>query len=142
MSDYKNFIVGLDLSDDCAPLVAKATSLGEKMGANITLIHVLEPLAFAYGGDIPMDLTEVQTQLTHKATERLKELAEEFGITECRRQVIVGQPASELQKAAGNLESPLIIVGSHGRHGLALLMGSTANAVLHGACCDILAIKV
>jgi len=36
----------------------------------------------------------------------------------------------------------LIIVGSHGRHGLALLLGSTANGVLHGAACDVLAVRV
>ncbi len=36
----------------------------------------------------------------------------------------------------------LIVVGSHGRHGLALLLGSTANGVLHGANCDVLAVRV
>jgi len=34
------------------------------------------------------------------------------------------------------------VVGSHGRHGLALLLGSTANGVLHGASCDVLAVRV
>jgi universal stress protein A len=33
-------------------------------------------------------------------------------------------------------------VGSHGRHGLALLLGSTANSVLHGSPCDVLAVRV
>ena len=36
----------------------------------------------------------------------------------------------------------LIVVGSHGRHGLALLLGSTANDVLHGAPCDVLAVRL
>ena len=36
----------------------------------------------------------------------------------------------------------LIVVGSHGRHGLALLLGSTASGVLHGAPCDVLAVRV
>ena len=36
----------------------------------------------------------------------------------------------------------VIVVGSHGRHGLALLLGSTANGVLHGATCDVLAVRV
>ena len=35
-----------------------------------------------------------------------------------------------------------LVVGSHGRHGLALLLGSTANAVLHGAPCDVLAVRI
>ena len=36
----------------------------------------------------------------------------------------------------------LIVVGSHGRHGLALLLGSTANDVLHGAPCDVIAVRL
>jgi universal stress protein A len=36
----------------------------------------------------------------------------------------------------------LVVVGSHGRHGLSLLLGSTANGVLHGAGCDVLAVRV
>ena len=36
----------------------------------------------------------------------------------------------------------LIIVGSHGRHGLALLLGSTANSVLHHAKCDVMAVRL
>ena len=35
-----------------------------------------------------------------------------------------------------------IAIGGHGRHGLALLLGSTANAVLHGATCDVLAVRI
>jgi len=36
----------------------------------------------------------------------------------------------------------LIVVGSHGRHGLALLLGSTANDVLHARRRDVLAVKL
>ena len=36
----------------------------------------------------------------------------------------------------------LIVVGSHGRHGLALLLGSTADAVLHHAKCDVMAVRL
>ena len=43
---------------------------------------------------------------------------------------------------AKDIGADLIVVGSHGRYGLALLMGSTANGVLHGATCDVLAVRV
>jgi universal stress protein A len=36
----------------------------------------------------------------------------------------------------------LIVIGSHGRHGLQLLLGSTANGVLHLSECDVLAVRV
>jgi len=34
-----------------------------------------------------------------------------------------------------------VVIGSHGRHGVQLLLGSTANAV-HGASCDVLAVRM
>jgi universal stress protein A len=40
------------------------------------------------------------------------------------------------------LNVDLIVVGSHGRHGLQLILGSTANAVLHHASVDVIAVRV
>jgi universal stress protein A len=56
--------------------------------------------------------------------------------------VKIGNPAHEIRDAATELEADLIVVGTHGRHGLGLLLGSTANAVLHGVGCDVLAVRV
>ena len=50
--------------------------------------------------------------------------------------------APQLGGVADEAGADLIVVGSHGRHGLALLLGSTANGVLHGAMCDVLAVRV
>ena len=56
--------------------------------------------------------------------------------------VKLGNPAHKIRDAASELEADLIVVGTHGRHGLGLLLGSTANAVLHGVGCDVLAVRV
>ena len=54
----------------------------------------------------------------------------------------MGRPEVEIHAKGEELGADLIVVGSHGRYGLALLMGSTANGVLHGATCDVLAVRV
>ena len=36
----------------------------------------------------------------------------------------------------------LIVLGTHGQKGVQLLLGATANSVLHGSCCDVLAVRV
>ena len=53
-----------------------------------------------------------------------------------------GQPRQEIHQLASEQQCDLIVVGSHGRHGLALLLGSTANDLLHGAPCDVLAVRL
>ena len=108
----------------------------------ISLVHVQEPLSFAYGGDVPMDLSDVQTQMEERARTRLDEFCHQLGLTTNDRHVVIGQPAHEMHKFAKDNGVDLIVVGSHGRHGLALVFGSTANGVLHGATCDVLAVRI
>jgi universal stress protein A len=47
--------------------------------------------------------------------------------------------AHDLAKA---INADLIVAGTHGKQGLDLLEGSTANALLHGAPCDSLSVRV
>ena len=57
-------------------------------------------------------------------------------------QIAFGHPRQEIHRVATDQQCDLIVVGSHGRHGLALLLGSTANDVLHGAPCDVIAVRL
>ncbi|GMG88159.1 universal stress protein [Biformimicrobium ophioploci] len=142
MTIYKHLLVALDLSEDSNTVVERAKALAGATGAELSLAHVIEPLTFAYGGDIPMDLTEVQEQLQQQATDQLAKIGSGLGLAEEQNHVIIGQPSAEIHRLAGEVDADLIVVGSHGRHGIALLLGSTANGVLHGANCDVLAVRV
>ena len=142
MSQYKHILVGVDLSKESTQVLQRAINVAATNSATLSIAHVIEPLTFAYGGDIPMDLSEVQDQLQQQATEQLAKLSETAQIPEPRRHVVIGQPAMEIHQLAQAENADLVVVGSHGRRGLALLLGSTANAVLHGATCDVLAVRV
>lgn len=139
---YKHIIVGIDLTDDCPQVIQKAAAIAAVCGAKLTLAHVIEPVAFAYGGDMPVDLPLLQEQQTNKAEIELARLAKNTQYPIQQHHVLVGQPAAELHYLAEQEEVDLIVVGSHGRKGLALLLGSTPNSVLHGATCDVLAVLV
>lgn len=143
MSVYTHLLVGLDLSPEESLQVArKAVELAKLYNAKLSLLHVIEPVTFAYAGDIPMDLTETQLALEEQANNRLASFREQLGYNISESKVVIGQTAAELRETASDLGADLIVVGSHGRHGLALLLGSTASDVLHGAKCDVLAIRV
>jgi universal stress protein A len=142
MSAYQHILVGLDLSPESEQVIERVKYLFSNSDTRISICHILEPLAFTYGGDIPVDLSDVQTQLQSQAAERLKILGAEIGIEERNQHVVLGHPAQEMHAMAEDQNMDLIIVGSHGRHGLSLLFGSTSNSVLHGAKCDVLAVRI
>jgi universal stress protein A len=139
---YNHILVGLDLTEETPQVLAKAVNFARSCNAKLSIAHVLEPITFAYGGDMPLDISEVQTQQVQRAEQELHELARHIDYPVVQEHVLVGQPASELHYLAEQQDADLIIVGSHGRKGFALLLGSTPNSVLHGATCDVLAIYV
>ena len=142
MSDYRKIMLAVDLTEESLKVAQRANQLVKAFDAELHIVHVIEPLSLAYGGDVPMDLSTVQEQIQDQAASHLREFANSLNVPEARQHLIFGRPESEIQRTAEEAGADVIIVGSHGRHGLALLLGSTANGVLHGARCDVLAVRV
>lgn len=142
MSAYNNILVAIDLTEEAPQVLDKAKAMAEAHGATLTLVHIVEPVGYAYGGDIPMDLTELQDQLDKAAREQLEKYGEQYGVARENQVVTVGRPESEIHRLTEERPVDLVIVGSHGRKGFQLLLGSTANGVLHGTICDVLAVRI
>ena len=142
MSEYKKIMLAVDLTEESLKVAERATQLVNAFDAELHVVHVIEPLSLAYGGDVPMDLSTVQEQIQDQAAGHLREFSASLNVPETRQHLIFGRPESEIQRTAEEAGADIIVVGSHGRHGLALLLGSTANGVLHGASCDVLAVRV
>ncbi|MCR9104787.1 MAG: universal stress protein [Gammaproteobacteria bacterium] len=141
MAQYQNILVAVDLSEESSSVIDRARQIAQA-GTQLHLIHVIEPLSFAYGGDIPMDFSGIQDEIHEQASAQLKRFAQSHDIEPARQHLLLGKPDVEIQALAEELDADLIVVGSHGRSGLALLMGSTANGVLHGAKRDVLAVRI
>jgi len=142
MSHYKQILVAIDLTEEAPQVLDKAVSMAEKHGAKLMLAHVVEPVGYAYGGDLPLDLSDLQQQLEENAKEQLEEYGKRFNIEKKDQRIVVGRPGAEIRRLAHDSGVDLTVVGSHGRHGIQLLLGSTANAVLHGAENDVLAVRI
>lgn len=142
MQTYQKILLAVDLTEECEQLKAKASALASANSAELYLVHVIEPLSFAYGGDVPIDLGVIQEQLDEHAHQSLIKYAEGLGYPVKQQFVITGHIETEVHRLADEHQIDLIVVGSHGRHGLALLLGSTANGILHGAKCDVLAVRI
>ena len=144
MENYKNILLAVDFFEHCEAVANRAKDLAIKYQANLSIIHVVDSLPITdagYGTDIPfnMDLT---AELMAGAKERLAKLAKKLAVTEDLLWLEMGSPKTEIVRIAEENKVDLIVIGSHGRHGLALLLGSTANGVLHHASCDVLAVRL
>ena len=76
------------------------------------------------------------------AAQRLASFGSRYGIPEQRQLVLAGAAATEVRSKADEINADLIVIGSHGTSGWKLLLGSTANKVLHAAPCDIMTVRV
>lgn len=141
MRMYTHVLAAVDLSDDSKNLVAKAAVLAQANEAKLSLIHVVEPL-HAYGTFMTMDYSEIHARAKQHAENAMKALAESAKIPVENCIVTEGVPQELIHQVVNDKGVDLVVIGSHGRKGISLLLGSTANAVLHGSTCDVLAIRI
>jgi universal stress protein A len=143
MAAYSNILVAVDLSPEAKAVVGRACELRQHYGAGLYLIHVVEPILL--GGDyelVPVMPVEIEDTLLQRAKGYLETLARELDIADVQQVVEIGSVKHEILRFAEGHGCDLIVIGAHGRHGVATLLGSTANAVLHGAVCDILCVRL
>lgn len=137
---YKTILFATDLTEDTDYLIQKVQSVRGITGAKLCLVHVVEPLPgynYAYLG-----IEDIEGQLIQEARQSIDKLAQQLNVDKKDVFVEVGATKNRILKVADEEKADLIMCGSHGRHGLSLLLGSTANAILHGAKCDVLTVRL
>lgn len=144
MQSYKHILLAVDFFDHTAEVAQRAKALSELFQAKLSIVHVTDnyPVSNLIDGQIlPVDI-ELSDQLMALAKKRLADLGAELGVAQDNQWLVIGSPKLEIVSLAKDNQVDLILLGSHGRHGLALLLGSTANGVLHHAECDVLAVRI
>jgi len=140
---YSLMLVAVDFTADSDNLIARAVQLRDQCGAHLCLLHVVEYLPMAYSGDLVLpEGFDLEQELLDVAARQMASLGERLGVAEADRRVEIGNTGHTILRVAEEIGADLILVGSHGRHGLAALLGSTARRVLNGARCDVLAVRV
>ena len=143
MTGYKNILVAVDLSPEAKPVVERARELGAHYTAALTLIHVVDPIITTGDYELRPELPlELEQHLVERARGYIGSLASDMGIGDADQVVAVGSVKHEILAFAKQHSCDLIVIGTHGRHGIAVLLGSTANAIMHGTECDVLCVRV
>lgn len=142
MPDYKNILLVVDLSEDSRVIGERAKAIAACYGAEITLLHVVEYVPVEPMGEALLPTVQIEGELVDRARQRLTELARQLDLSQSRQLVETGGIKSEIIRTAQRLNADLIVLGSRERHGLAILLNFTEDAILHAAPCDVLAVRL
>jgi universal stress protein A len=146
MSGYQKIAVAVDLSNESRFIIRRALDVASE-DSEVHLVYVQEPMDSVYMGVVPygpvfVGMDEVEENLKKELNAKLEALGEEFGIAAKFRHFLNGVPAREIHRFTEEYGVELVVLGTHGQKGVQLLLGSTANSVLHGARCDVLAVRI
>ena len=144
MKEYQHILLAVDFSEHGDYVAEKAKSLAFKYQSKLSIIHVLDNIPMpdtSYGTLIALD-QDSGYELLEAEKIKLKQLGQYLGVAIDQQYLVWGIPKQEIIAFANEQQADLIVLGSHGRHGLALLLGSTVNAVLHHALCDVMAVRL
>jgi universal stress protein A len=142
MGAYKKILLVVDLSDESQRIGERAKAIASLYQSEITLLHVVEYVPVEPMGEALLPTVQIESELLERARTKLAQLSDRLGLSESKKLVESGSIKAEIIRAAQRLQIDLIVLGSRERHGLAILLNFTEDAVLHAAPCDVLAVRL
>jgi universal stress protein A len=140
---YEHILLAVDFAPETARVVERGAELRDRYGARLRLVHVVEYMPMSYSGDVVLpDDFDLERELLDIARKQIDELGDRLGVPAEDRHLEVGSTGKSILRVAQAQSVDLIVIGSHGRHGIAALLGSTARTVVHGADRDVLAVRI
>lgn len=142
---FDKILVAVDLDLEGARTVLDRGLTLAGTSGELWVLHVVEPQYVQYSIDPTFtgSMTRaMEEDAVNAARTRVAEICEPSGVSEDHQLVMLGHPAERVHQVAEELGVDTIIIGSHARRGLRRLLGSTANAVLHGAPVNVMTIRM
>ena len=148
MSMYQRVLVTTDLSSDCDDIVTKAVEIARTIQAQLHILHVVPPdiaeiehLAdnnhyFAQQQMIVEPNYEQQVQCV------MQDLGARYDIASDCLHVERGNIKTVVNDFTKRHAIDLVVLGTHNRYGLQLLLASSSDKLIHNVECDILAVRV
>ena len=140
---FTNILVPIDGSDNSYRALDAALLLSEKLGSNITVIHVMEEVPITHIGSEKMlnELLEAYKKENQDILLKSTEIANQKGLT-IKTFLLQGNPASAILDYNKKEKFDLIIMGSRGLGKFKeLILGSVSSKIVHHSTCAVLLIR-
>lgn len=143
---FKHILVPVDGSATAQKAVEKAIGLAQAFGSAVTAIYVIDPYSFTgLGTDFSYGQAEYLSAAVAEGNAAIKAAQEAFLAAGVRADASVVEAHAAwrgILEAAETVGADLIVIGSHGRHGLEkLVLGSVAQRVLSNANLPVLVVR-
>ncbi len=142
MSTYRKILVAVDLSEEAEQVLQTAADIAEANQAELYILHVADNPVSPYSQFPEYSAPVSPSQIKESIFAQLATTVENVGLSRELITIDFGRSIDSIVERSDENQCDLIVIGSHGRHGIQLLLGSTANGVLHHASCDVLAVRV
>ncbi len=147
LKPYSHIVVAVDFSPHSERAVSRALELARLYKARLSLIHTVEHIAYPYYDydmlmSTPYDFLDEDQPIHDSAVKRLKHIAAELDYPDVQYEVLWGVAKTTVLSYAEAQNADLIVAGSHGRHGIARLMGSTSTGIVGNARCDVTIVRL
>ena len=144
MLSIKHILVGTDFSEPSDEALAYAVDLAERLGATITLVHAYEIPVYGFPDGFVIATAELASSISDAGSAGLKAAASRSarGAVTVTPVLRCGPIADEMNAVAEQVSADIIVIGTHGRHGLArMLLGSVADRMVRTATRPVLTIR-
>jgi len=146
---YRQMLVAVDITNDEPWVGLRAGQIAARFACAVHVLHVLEPdlppgMSPATAGaviNVP-DLHESEAERRAAAERDLAAYCVQTRLDDAHFSLRAGIITHEILRTAQSINADLIVLGTHGRSGVARLLGSNASAVVHKAHCDVLTVRL
>jgi universal stress protein A len=141
MTAYSRILAAVDLTEGSRAVAQRACELARAGSGSVRLLHVVEFVPLEPMSDSLLPVMQIDDQILDRARAQIEMLASELGLPAGSGRVEAGSAKSEILRHAREQRCDLIVLGCRERHGLSILIHRTEDSVLHGAPCDVLAVR-
>ncbi|MBP9722846.1 MAG: universal stress protein [Gammaproteobacteria bacterium] len=138
---YHHILYATDLGQHEKLVRGRLKAVAGQNNSKISIVHVVESMPVFMDMSGYLNTAEIIERIQVEARSAIKKISKDLEIADGHQHVIVGSPKSCIVELATQIKADLIILGAHSRHLIDNLIGSTTDAVLRTASCDVLAVR-
>ena len=138
---YKHILYPTDLGIHEKVVRNRVKLLQGLLNCKLSMVHVIESMPVFMDMTGYLNIAEITDRMQQEASGLLKKIGADIGVSESEQHIIVGSPKNDVVSFADKIKADLIIIGGHNRHLIDNLIGSTTDAVVRAAHCDVMIVR-